>query len=61
LKEDNWSKVEDLKEEVKVQADKHTEKKAAWKKEKEEWLEERKQLGSWRVDVYILRKSLMKR
>jgi len=29
-------------EELKVQADKHAEEKAAWKKAREEWLEEKK-------------------
>jgi len=46
LKEGGQSKVEELKEEFKVQVDKHVEEKAAWKKENEEWLEERKRLGS---------------
>jgi len=49
MKEGGWSNVEELREELKIQADKHTEEKATWKKEKEEWLEERKRLGSWRV------------
>jgi len=42
LKEGSRSKVEELEEELKVQADKHAKEKVAWKKEKEEWLEERK-------------------
>ncbi|QCD86812.1 hypothetical protein DEO72_LG3g1338 [Vigna unguiculata] len=45
MKEGGWSNVEELREELKIQADKHTEEKATWKKEKEEWLEERKRLG----------------
>ena len=45
LKEGNWSKVEDLHSQV----DKHAEEKAAWENEREEWLEERKKLGTWKV------------
>jgi len=45
LKEGNWSKLEELQ----VQVDKHAEEKAAWEKEKEEWLEENKRLGTWKV------------
>jgi len=42
LKEGNWSKMEDMQ----VQVDKHAEDKAAWKKEREECLEERRRLGT---------------
>ena len=41
--------MDELQEELKVQAAKHAEKKAAWEKEREEWLVERKRLGSWKV------------
>jgi len=54
LKEVSWSKVEELK----IQADKHVKEKAAWKKEKEVWLEERKRLGSWRVRCLDFEKKI---
>jgi len=57
LKEGSRSKVEELKEQLKVQTDKHAEEKATWKKEKEEWLE-RKWLGSWRVKCLDSEKKL---
>jgi len=46
LNEGSWSKVEELKEKLKVQANEHAEEKATWKKEREELLEKRKRLGS---------------
>jgi len=58
LKEGGQPKVEELKEELKAQADKHAEEEAAWKKEKEEWLEERKWLGSWKVRCLDFEKKL---
>jgi len=42
IKKGGWAKVEELQEELKVQASKHVEEKASWEKEKEEWLVERK-------------------
>jgi len=42
LKEGNWSKVEELQGQV----DKHAEENAAWEKEREEWLGEKKRLGT---------------
>ena len=44
--EGSRSRVEELKEELKGQTDKHAKEKAVWKKEREEWLEEKKRLGS---------------
>jgi len=58
LKEGNRSKVEELKEELKGQADKRIEEKTAWKKERVEWLEERNGLGSWRVRCLDSKKKL---
>ncbi|QCE10864.1 hypothetical protein DEO72_LG10g2096 [Vigna unguiculata] len=46
IKEGGQAKVEELQEELKVQAAKHAEEKAAWEKEREEWLAGRKRLGS---------------
>ena len=50
--------MEELKEELNGQADKHAEEKFAWKKESEEWLEEKKRLGSWRVRCLDSEKKL---
>jgi len=50
--------VEELKEELKGQTDKHAEEKAAWKKERKEWLEEKKKLRSWRVRCLDSEKKL---
>ena len=49
LKEGSRFRVEELTKELKVQADKHAEEKASWKKAREEWLEEKKRLGTWKV------------
>ena len=45
LKEGNRAKLEELQGQV----NKHAEEKEAWEKEMEEWREERKRLGTWRV------------
>ncbi|QCD96495.1 hypothetical protein DEO72_LG6g1199 [Vigna unguiculata] len=45
LKEGNRAKLEELQGQV----DKYAEVKEAWEKEREEWREERKRLGTWRV------------
>jgi len=58
LKEGSRSRVEELKEELKGQADKHAEEKTAWKKEREEWMGEKKRLGSWRVRCLDSEKNL---
>jgi len=42
LKEGGRSKEDELQ----VQVDKHAEEKAAWNKDREEWLEEKKRLGT---------------
>jgi len=36
-------------EELQGQIDKHAKEKAAWEKEREEWQEEKKRLGTWKV------------
>ncbi|QCD79686.1 hypothetical protein DEO72_LG1g3333 [Vigna unguiculata] len=48
------SKVEELQSQV----DKHAEEKAVWEKEKMEWLEERKRLGTWKVRCLDSEKTL---
>ncbi|QCE06912.1 hypothetical protein DEO72_LG9g1926 [Vigna unguiculata] len=58
LKEGSGSRVEELKEELKGQADKHVEDKTSWKKEREEWMEEKNRLGSWRVRCLDSEKKL---
>jgi len=45
LKEGNREKLEELQGKV----DKFAEEKAAWEKEREEWKEEKKRLGTWKV------------
>jgi len=58
LKEGSRSRVEELTEELEVQADKHAEEKSAWKKAREEWLEEKKRLGTWKVRCLDLENKL---
>ena len=58
LKEGSRSMVEELKEELTGQANKHAEEKTAWKKEREEWLEEKKRLGTWKVRCLEYEKKL---
>jgi len=43
---------------LKVQVAKHAKEKAAWEKEWEEWLVERKQLGWWKVRCLDSKKKL---
>ena len=45
LKEGNRAKLEELQGQV----EKHAEEKEAWEKEIEEWKEEKKRLGTWKV------------
>ncbi|QCE03770.1 hypothetical protein DEO72_LG8g1796 [Vigna unguiculata] len=54
LKEGNRSKVE----EFQGQVGKHVEEKAAWEKEREEWLEEKNRLGTWKVRCLEFEKKL---
>jgi len=54
LREGNWSKIEELYGQV----DKHAEEKATWEKEREEWLEEKKRLGTWKVRCLKSEKKL---
>ena len=49
LKEGSQVRIEELTEELKIQANKHAEEKAVWKKAREEWLDEKKRLGTWKV------------
>jgi len=57
LKEGGRAKVEELQEELKAQATKYEEEKAACEEERKEWLLERKHLGTWKVRSWICRKS----
>jgi len=57
LKEDSRTKVEELQSQI----DKNVEENAAWKKEKEEWLEEKKRLGTWKVRCLESEKKLKAR
>ncbi|QCD87465.1 hypothetical protein DEO72_LG3g2001 [Vigna unguiculata] len=57
LNECNGSRVEELMEELKVQADKHAEEKAAWKKAREEWLEEKKRISELEADYDELKEK----
>jgi len=54
LKEGNRSKMEELQSQV----DKHAEEKATWEKDREEWLEEKKRLGTWTVRCLESEKKL---
>lgn len=58
IKEGGQAKVEEVQEELKVQATKHAKEKAAWEKEREEWLVERKRLGSWKAGCLDFEKKL---
>jgi len=58
MKDGGQSKVEELQEELKIQADKHAKEKVAWEKEKEEWLVERKRLHSWKLRCPGFKKKL---
>jgi len=54
LKDRSRSKVDELQSPV----DKHVEEKAAWEKERKEWLEEKKRLGTWKVRYLDSEKKL---
>ena len=49
IKEGRRAKIEEVQEELKNLKAKYEEERVAWKKEKEEWAGERKQLGTWKV------------
>jgi len=49
IKEGGRAKIEEVQEELKNLKAKYEEERVAWENEKEEWVGERKQLGTWKV------------